>query len=121
MATSSATYAARESDSGAYINTQLLDADGAALDLTTLGYATAVFFVAKHQTDTAAPKIRETGVIDVAGEGRVHVVLDIPGSSPRWRRGIYDAHWEVESTAGSLFWAVPPGACETFEILESLQ
>lgn len=120
MVASTATYAARRTDDAAYLKTQLLDGDGVGLDLTTLGYATAVYFVAEHKTDTDAPKIRVAGVFDIAGEGRVHVVLDVAGSSPLWAKGLYDSHWDVENAGGDA-WALPAAGGETFQILESLQ
>lgn len=111
MAVSTASYAARVTDSSARIS----DTIG---DITS--HSTAVYFVAKHQTDAGAPKIRVTGTVSDAATGSVYVDLDVLASSPKWRTGVYDAAWEVEDASGDL-WTLPALGGKTLEILEALK
>jgi len=106
MAASSATYAARKTDTGAVISATL----GA------LQYGTAVQFMAKHQSDTTAAKIDVAGVVDNPSTGEVHVVLDCT----EYRVGLYDCAWE-DASGAPLLMSVPASGGETFEILESLR
>lgn len=111
MGASTATYGARLTDSAARVSATLGD-------LTS--HQNAIYFVAKHQTDKSAAKIRVTGVIDNVSTGAVHADLDVLASDPAWRKGVYDATWEAEDGSAKL-WSLPAKGGETLEILESLK
>jgi hypothetical protein len=89
MAASTATYAIRITDNGGRIDTTVGD---------VLTYTDTCFFVAKHQNDDEASKMRVEGMIDVGGSGG-----------------------ELSEDPGALLTSRPAAGGETFEILESLK
>lgn len=109
MAASNATYACRVTDDGGYLAATLGD-------LQT--YTTKIWFVAKHQSDGDAPKIRIEGTIVTPSTGAVWV--NLAPKTNNFRKGLYDSHWEAEDATGKL-WAVPTTGGDTLEILESLK